>query len=178
MGEGFSPPLPPERLPKPASPAESPHEQDLPRVPEREQPAEPTSELLRPALVRGAESYDRRYWTPDRIRGAVSNFFEQMNRNEVILRARRESLMQEAVKETEARRQAEKEIAEKEMQEAEMKRKGEIKQQIEETEAEIRFRGTIEWMVEQSHDQIQDLALNFLRNVGVQDQNADNPNPV
>lgn len=114
-----------------------------------------------------AEAYDKNYWTPERIAGNVSSFFEKLERNEHKLRAERERLLEKAVKEAEARQAAEKIIVQRETEESEVGRRAQFEKDLQETEAKRQFRYTLEWMVEQSHDQIRDLALNFLNDQAI-----------
>lgn len=141
---------------------------DIERGPEPETRLSPETISLLPASIvitkeaETTETYDKAFWTPDRIKTSIVNFFEKMNRNDKRLRAMRERLLQQAVKEEEARRIANKAIAERELAEMEAKRRERIRNEYQESEAERQFRHTIEWMVEQSHDVIRDTALNFL----------------
>lgn len=113
------------------------------------------------------EAYDRNYWTSERIAGNVSSFFDKLERNEQKLRAERERLLEKAVQEAEARQAVEKIIVQRETEESEVDRRVQFEKNLQETEAKRQFRYTLEWMVEQSHDQIRDLALNFLNGQAV-----------
>jgi len=119
------------------------------------------------------ETYDRSYWTTERISSNVASFFEKLDRNEQRMRAESRRLLEQAIKENEARETARRAIAEKEMAEAEEQRRTGFKKEVEETEAQREFRHTIEWMIEQSYDQVQDLAINFLQGAGAQNQVQD-----
>lgn len=114
-----------------------------------------------------AEVLDTSYWTSERIAGNVSSFFDKLERNEQKLRAERERLLEKAVQEAEVRQATEKMIAQRETEELEVGRRVQFEKDLQETEAKRQFRYTLEWMVEQSHDQIRDLALNFLNGQAV-----------
>ena len=120
-----------------------------------------------------AETYDPAYWTRDKISSAVSSFFEMLKHNEQRMIDERQRLLEQALEEKKAREVAEKAIAKRGMVEAEEQRRERFRKELEETEAQRQFRQTIEWMIEQSHDQIQNLAINFLQSTEIQDQTQD-----
>lgn len=168
MGEGF-------RFRPPESERPKPVVSDMEKGPEPE--ARLGSEKVKPSPRSGqtseTETYDRSYWTPERISANVAGFFEKLERNEQRMRAESRKLLEQAVKEKEAREIARQAIAEKEMAEAEEQRRNGFKKELDETEAQREFRHTIEWMIEQSYDQIQDLAINFLQGAGAQNKTED-----
>lgn len=165
MREGFRFRPPENERPKPVISAEE-------KGPEPE--ARLGVEKAKPVHInQGAETYDRSYWTPERISANVASFFEKLERNEQRMRAESRRLLEQAVKEKEARENARKAIAEKEMAEAEEQRRAGFKKELEETEAQREFRHTIEWMIEQSYDQVQDLAITFLQGAEPQNQVQD-----
>lgn len=167
MGEGF-------RFRPPESERPKPVVLNVEKGPESELEAKLSVEEAKPAPVgQVAETYDRSYWTPERISANVASFFEKLERNERRMRAESQRLLEQAVKEKEAREIARKAIAEKEMAEVEVQRRAGFKKELEETEAQRELRHTIEWMIEQSYDQIQDLAINFLQGAGAQNQTQD-----
>lgn len=86
------------------------------------------------------------------------------------MRAERKTLLEKALKNEDARKQAEQEINEKFAQDEEIGRSEKFRGDILKSEAERQFRSTLEWMVEQSQDQVQDLALKFLNSHKPQDQ--------
>jgi len=168
MGEGFRFIPPDSERPKPIVP-------DVERGPEPEvrlgtERAKSTP-ILEPQIQ--AETYDRAYWTPERISSNVASFFEKLDRNERRMKAENERLLEQAIKEEGAREIAKRAIAEREMAEAKTQQREQFQQGLEETETERQFRHTLEWMIEQSHDQIQDLAINFLNGSATQDTDND-----
>jgi Glu-tRNA(Gln) amidotransferase subunit E-like FAD-binding protein len=168
MGEGFRFRPPESEKPKPVVPAvEKGPEPEVKLSPEKAKPAPHSDQKTE------IEAYDRSYWTPERISANVASFFEKLERNEQRMRAESRRLLEQAVREKEAREIARKAIAEKEMAETEEQRRAGLKKELEETEAQREFRYTIEWMIEQSHDQVQDLAINFLQGTGAQNQTQD-----
>lgn len=118
-----------------------------------------------PPRARREGEYDAAYWTPERIASNVASFFEKLDRNEQRLKIKREQLLEGAIKEKESREAARKAISEREMAEVETQQREQFQKDWKETEAQREFRHTIEWMVEQSNDQVQELAIRFLRGV-------------
>lgn len=113
-------------------------------------------------VEKSTENFDRKYWTSERIGLTVANFFEKLEQNEQRMHAERKVLLEKALKQEDARKQAEREINEKFAQDEEIGRSEKFRDDILKSEAERQFRSTLEWMVEQSQDQVQDLALKFL----------------
>lgn len=115
------------------------------------------------------EKFDKKYWTSERIGLTVANFFKKLEQNEQKMKAERKILLENALKQEEAIRRAEREITEKFAQSEEIGRSEKFRDDILKSEAERQFRSTLEWMVEQSQGQTQDLALNFLNSQKPQD---------
>lgn len=145
----------------------------MPRGEGTEPPAENSQPDFRfpDSAKQNTENFDRKYWTSERISLTVANFFEKLELNEQRMRTERKILLEKALKQEDARKQAEREINEKLAQDEEIGRSEKFREDILKSEAERQFRSTLEWMVEQSHDQVQDLAIRFLNSHTTQDTN-------
>ena len=143
----------------------------MPRREGTETPAENSQPNFRftDSAKQNTENFDRKYWTSERIGLTVANFFEKLEQNEQRMHAERKVLLEKALKQEDARKQAEREINEKFAQDEEIGRSEKFRDDILKSETERQFRSTLEWMVEQSQDQVQDLAIRFLNTHASQD---------
>ena len=143
----------------------------MPRREGTETPAENSQPNFRftYSAKQNTENFDRKYWTSERIGLTVANFFEKLEQNEQRMHAERKVLLEKALKQEDARKQAEREINEKFAQDEEIGRSEKFRDDILKSETERQFRSTLEWMVEQSQDQVQDLAIRFLNTHASQD---------